>query len=104
MMIAPAAALLLAVTAYQFDPEQYLMYTAVAFAGAVITLLLWLLYKINCNELVSRATRSTPNKFQLDSAFVQNLTVFVLPLAAVVVTQLAGRMRSVIEPVLGWIR
>jgi hypothetical protein len=104
MTVVTAAALLLAVTAYQFDPEVFLMYTAVAFAAAVIVLLVWLLFTINCNELVSRATHSTPNKFQLDAAFVQNLVVFVLPLTAVVVTQLAGRMRSVIEPVLGWIR
>jgi hypothetical protein len=104
MAVTASASLLLAVTAYQFEPERFLMYTAVGFAGAVICLLVWILYSMNRNELVSRVTRTTPDKFQLDAAFVQNLAVFVLPLLAVVVTQLAGRMRSVVEPVLAWLR
>jgi hypothetical protein len=104
MAATAAASLLIAITAYQFEPERFLMFTAVGFAGGVICLLVWVLYQINRNELVSRVTRSTPDKFQLDLAFVQNLTVFVLPLLVVVVTQVAGRMRSVVEPVLGWLR
>ena len=104
MTIVPAGTLLVAITSYQFEPEQFLMYTAVGFAGAVIVLLVWLLYRINKNELVSRTTRGTPNKFQLDTAFVQNVGVFVVPLAAIIVTQLAGRLRSVTEPLLGWLR
>jgi hypothetical protein len=104
MAMTTSASLLVAVTAYQFEPEQFLMYTAVSFAGAVILLFLWILVQINRNELISRVIRSTPNKFQLDAAFVQNLSVFVLPLLVLVATQLAGRMRSVVEPILGWLR
>ena len=48
--------------------------------------------------------RTTPNRFRPDAAFFQNLAVYVVPLLAVVVTQLAGRMRSVAEPLLGWLR
>jgi hypothetical protein len=104
MATASAASLLIAITAYQFEPEQFLMYTALGFAGAVLVLVVWVLYRINRNELISRVTRTTPDRFQLDAAFVQNLTVFVLPLFLVVVTQFAGRMRSVVEPVLSWLR
>jgi hypothetical protein len=102
--VTTAMSLVLAITAYQFEPERFLMYTAAGFAVAVICLVMWVLYKINRNELVSRVTRTTPNKFQIDSSFVQNGAVFVLPLLIVVVTQLAGRMRSVVEPLLGWIK
>jgi hypothetical protein len=102
--VATSGALLLAITAYQFEPERFLMYTAVGFAGGVVALMVWVLYRVNRNELVSRVTRSTPNRFQLDTAFVRNILVFVVPLAAVVATQLAGRMRGVVEPLLGWLR
>ena len=96
--------LLTAVTAYQFQPERLMMYAGVGLAGTVAGLILWVLFRINRNELVSRVCRSTPGRFSLDSAFVQNVLWFVLPLVLVVGIQLAGRMRSVFEPVLGWLR
>lgn len=99
-----AAALLFATTVYQFQPEGVFMTGALALAGGVAVLILWVLYETNRNELFSRISRSTPNRFSFDWAFVANFAALVMPLVLVAAVQSAGRTRAVIEPVLGWFR
>jgi hypothetical protein len=99
-----AAAVLVAATDYAFQPERLIMYAAAGLAVGVVCLIGWLLYQINRNEIVSRVTHTTPDRFSLDSAFVRNFVFFVLPLFAVVLIQVFGRMRSVMEPVLQVLR
>jgi hypothetical protein len=104
MAAATAGALLTAATSYQFQPEGLIMNAGLILAAGVAGLILWVLTEINRNELVSRITRSAPNRFSLDAAFLSNVATLVLPLVLVISAQFAGRTRAVVEPVLGWFR
>lgn len=98
--VVASALLLVAVNEYPFQPEQPIMAVAVAVVLAVAAVLLWVLVGINRNEIISRVTRTSPDKFSLDGKFLVNVFQFVVPLVALVVVQLSGRMRSVFEPIL----
>lgn len=100
----PAGALLVAVTSYPFMPERLIMYSAVGLVVAVLAVILWVIYRINKNGLVSRVTRTTPDRLSLDAGLFSNLVSFVLPLLLVAIVQVGGRWRSVAEPVLDLIR
>lgn len=104
MAALPAGALLMAVTSYPFMPERLIMYSAVGVVAAVLGVLLWVLYRINKNTIVSRVTRTTPGRLSLDAGLVQNFVAFVLPLLLIAVVQVGGRWRTVVEPVLDMIR
>ena len=74
------------------------------FLGGISGVVLWVLIQTNKNEVISRITRSTPNQFQLNWAFVQALLHLLGPIAIVVAAQLSGRLRSIVAPLLDVIR
>ena len=100
-----AGAMLSAMVLYQFEPKRLLVSTAASFTVAVVLLILSVLYHIDRNEMVSRVVRSRPNEFNLNWAFVQqNWLTLIIPLLTLVGVQLAGRLRTLVEPVLGWFK
>jgi hypothetical protein len=104
MAALPAGALLMAVTVYPFMPERLILFSAVGLVATVLAVLLWVLYRINKNTIVSRVTRTTPGRLSLDAGLVQNLMAFVLPLLTLAVVQVGGRWRTLVEPLLDLIR
>jgi len=99
-----AVLLLLAATAYPFQPEQLILYLLLGLLGAVVAGVLWVMVRINKNEIVSRITQSTPNKFEFNWTFIQATVQFVGPVAIVVAAQLSGRLRTVLEPFMDLIK
>jgi hypothetical protein len=89
---------LFAVTSYPFQPARPRLD---ALAGLVITAaiaVIYVLYKINRDGLVSRITRTAPERFTPDGHFLQSLTMFALPLIGVLLAHLFGLFRFILEP------
>lgn len=96
--------LMLAATAYPFQPERLILYLLFGLLFAVSGAIVWVLIQVNKNEIVSRITRSTPNKFQLDWEFVHKILLYLGPILLVIGAQLSGRARVLVEPWLNVIR
>jgi hypothetical protein len=93
--------LLLAVAAYPFHPQQLLLMFLTVLGGAVGIAIIVFLVQINRDELVSRITRGTPNRFTPDLAFVNSLGTYVLPIVGGLMLQFpffATGVRSLLEP------
>jgi hypothetical protein len=103
-MVWVSVLLLIAATEYPFQPEQLILYLLLGLLGAVVAAILWVLIRVNKSEIVSRITRSTPNKFDFNWRFVQAVVQFVGPIAIIAVAQLSGRLRAIVEPLLEVIR
>ena len=100
-----AGCLLFALTDYHFEPESLVMLSGAGLVATVVSVVVWGLVQINKNEIVSRVTRTTPGRFSLDSGpLMMNAIRLAGPLLIIVMVQLSGRMRSVVEPVFGLFR
>ncbi|OWK40480.1 hypothetical protein FRUB_05399 [Fimbriiglobus ruber] len=100
MAAAAVGALLVAATEYPFQPEKLIMYATVGLVAAVLAVIVWVLYRINKSEIVSRVTRTTPGQFSLTSGFVVNFVQLALPLVFVAAAQMSGWLRTIVEPFL----
>lgn len=96
--------LLMAAASYPFQPERPLIYALIGLLLAVVAGILYVLYDINRNELVSRITKTTPNKFTPDRNFLSSVGMYVLPILGVVAAHLLGVFRIIFEPILGSLR
>jgi hypothetical protein len=96
--------LLLAATAYVFQPEQFILYVLLGVLGAVVGVILWVLIRVNKNEMVSRITQSTPNRFEFNWSFGLAIIQLVGPIAIILAAHLSGRLRTIVEPLLGVLR
>ena len=97
--------LLFALTEYHFEPERLVMLSGAGLVAAIVAVVAWGLVQINKNELVSRITRTTPGRFSLNSApLVMNAVQLAGPLVLLLLLQLSGRMRSVVEPAMALFR
>jgi hypothetical protein len=103
-MVWVAVLLLMAATTYPFQPERLILYLLLGILGGITSAVLWVLIQINKNEIVSRITQSTPNRFELNWAFAQAALHFVGPIVIIVAAQLSGRLRSIVDPLLDVIR
>ena len=70
----------------------------------MLAVLFWVLYRINKNGIVSRVLKMTPDKFTPDASFLYNFVLYIVPLVLLVIVQVGGRWRTVVEPVLDLIR
>jgi len=104
MLAILAGSLVLAATGYSFQPEKLIVYIATGLTILVAAFLVWVLYRINRNELVSRISRTKFNSFTPDGAFLSSLMTVVVPLLILTGTQLSGRFRVIAEPVLDILR
>jgi hypothetical protein len=97
------ASLLLLVTAagYTFQPETPRIHALLGLFATVAGGIVFVLYKINRNGLLSRILRTTPNRFTPDAGFLSSVAQFVLPVVTVVLLQLFGLFRFIMEPILG---
>ena len=81
------------------------MLSGAGLVAAIVAVVAWGLVQINKNELVSRITRTTPGRFSLNSApLVMNAVQLAGPLVLLLLLQLSGRMRSVVEPAMALFR
>jgi hypothetical protein len=92
--------LLLAATSYPFHPEKLLLMGLIALSGGGVAGVVYVLFEMNRDELVSRATRSTPGKFSLDSGFIGSFFTYIVPTVGVLAAQLSGSFRWILEPLL----
>ncbi|HMF17062.1 MAG TPA: hypothetical protein VKE98_07640 [Gemmataceae bacterium] len=99
-MVWVAVMLLLAATAYVFQPERLILYLLLGLLSAVVGVILWVLIRVNKNEIISRITQSTPNRFELNWSFVLATVQFIGPIAIIAIAHFSGRLRTVIDPFL----
>jgi hypothetical protein len=99
-LVAVPPLLVVAVASYAFQPDRpqltSLMVLLVIVAGGIV----YVLYRINRDGLVSRISRTTPNRFTPDLGFFSSLTTFVLPIVTVVLLQVLGVFRFIMDPIL----
>src|SRR5262249_17066311 len=93
--------LLFAAASYPFQPDRPRLTLLVALLGAVAAGIVYVLYRINRDALVSRVTRTTPGRFTPDIGFLSSLSSYVLPVLAVLALQVLGLFRFVLDPILG---
>jgi len=103
-MLWGALLLLMAATMYPFQPEPLILYLVLALLGVAAGSVLWVLVQVNKNEVISRITRSTPNKFDLNWTFIGAALQIVLPIAIIVAAQVSGRLRTILDPLLDMFR
>jgi len=103
-MIVCGSLLLLGVTSYPFQPERLILLLWLALVGAVIAAILYVLVRINQDELVSRISRTTPNRFTFDWGFASSLLTYVVPMAGIVLIQMSGAFRFMLEPLVRVLR
>jgi len=103
-MLWGALLLFMAATMYPFQPEALILYLVLALLGAAAGAVLWVLVQVNKNEVISRITRSTPNKFEMNWAFIGAALQIVLPIAIIVAAQVSGRLRTILDPLLNLFR
>jgi hypothetical protein len=98
-----AVLLLLAAASYPFHPQQLLLVFLTGLGSAVTIAMVVFLVQMNRDELVSRITRSAPNRFTPDLAFLNSIGTYVLPIVAGLMLQfpfVASGLRSWLEPML----
>ena len=99
-MVVCSCLLLFAVTSYPFQPERLFLYTFLGLFGAVLAGILYVLFSVNYNNLISRIAGTTPNRFTPDGGFLMSLVTYIIPALGLVVLQLTGSFRFLLEPVL----
>lgn len=72
-------ALTLALTSYPFQPQGFLLTTTVLLA-TVAAVVVVIAVQANCEEVLSRINKTTPNHFTLDRQFLLTLVTYVVPL------------------------
>jgi hypothetical protein len=93
--------LVLAATVYPFSPQYQLLLFLTVVASGIALFILTFLIQLNRDELVSRITRSTPNRFTLDWTFLQSAATYVLPILVGLMVQfplVTSTLRSLLDP------
>jgi hypothetical protein len=93
--------LLFGAASYSFQPDRPGLKLLLVVAGVVTAGIVYVLYRVNCDGLVSRIKQTTPHAFTPDAGFLSSIATYVLPILAVVLLQVLGLFRVVIEPILG---
>jgi len=96
--------LLFAVASFPLQPERPRLNAVSILLAAVAAGIFYVLYDINRNGLISRITRTTPDRFTPNLGFFQSTATYVLPVVAVLAAQVFGLFRTFLEPLLGLVR
>jgi hypothetical protein len=96
--------LLLGVTSYPFQPERLILLLWLVLVGAVIGSVIYVLVRMNQDELLSRISRTTPNRFTFDWGFASSLLTYVVPMVGIVLIQMSGAFRFMLEPLVRVLR
>ncbi len=92
--------LLLSATSYPFHPERLLLVCLLGLSALGLVAVIWVLFDMNRDEVVSRMLKTTPGKLSLDSGFVGSFLTYILPVLGVLTAQLSGSFRWLLEPIL----
>jgi hypothetical protein len=92
--------LLISATSYPFQPERLMLWMVMGTVAAVLGSIIYVLVRANYDDLLSRITRTTPNRFTFDSGFLSSFFLYVVPTLSILVIQLSGAFRFVLEPIL----
>jgi hypothetical protein len=92
--------LLLSATSYPFHPERLLLVCLLGLSGVGLAAVVWVLFEMNRDEVVSRILKTTPGKLSLDSGFVGSFLTYVVPTVGILAAQLSGSFRWLLEPIL----
>ncbi len=98
---------MLAATVYPFFPQHELLLVLTLLGGLVAAGIGVFLVQLNRDELISRVTRTAPNRFTPDLAFFQGAVTYVLPILAAVTFQfpfVTSSFRSLFDPLFHIIR
>ena len=79
--------LLLAVSSYPFQPQRFLVITAWALLIAVSAGLLWTYIQMEHNEVLSRVSKTPPDKVTWSWSFVTQIMTVIVPLLGAILTQ-----------------
>jgi hypothetical protein len=93
--------LVLAATVYPFYPQHQLLVFLTVLAAVASGAIGVFLVQLNRDELISRITRSAPNRFTPDLAFFQGAITYILPIVAALSVQfpfVTSSLRSLIDP------
>lgn len=96
-----APLLLFAAASYPFQPDRVRLDALVGLVLVAAIGTMYVLYRINRDGLVSRITRTTPDRFTPDAGFFASMMTYVVPLLAIVLAQVFGLFRFLLEPILG---
>jgi hypothetical protein len=99
-MVVCGLLLLLAATSYPFQPGRLILLSVLTLLGAVSGGILYVLYQINCDAIVSYTSGTTPNRFTPNLGFFSSVATYIGPVVGVVALQLTGAFRFVMEPIL----
>jgi hypothetical protein len=92
--------LLLGVTSYPFHPERLMLLFSLGVIAVVVAAVLYVLIQLNYDDLTSRISGTSPNRFTLDSGFASSFLQYVVPVIGIVAIQLSGTFRFLLEPIL----
>ncbi len=84
--------------------EALILYLVLGLLIVVCGAVFWVFIQVNRNEIISRVTNSTPNKFDLNWPFVLAFLQFLGPIVIIVGAHLSGRLRTIVEPLLDNLR
>jgi hypothetical protein len=102
-----ALLLLIAAATYPFRPQYLLVLLLTSLAAAVAVFIVAFLVQVNRDELVSRITRTTPNRFTPDLGFLQATGHYVLPIVGGLLLQFSfftSGLRAMLTPLFHIIR
>ena len=95
---------LLAVTSYPFQPQRLWMILGVILIGLVTGSVLWIIFQIERNEMISRIVKTTPNQLNFHWGFLSHVLVYAVPLLGIVVamsSDVSDLVHSWFDPLLG---
>jgi hypothetical protein len=95
--------LLLAATSYPFQPQRFLVVTICSLLVASSVGLLWTYIQMERNEVLSRVSKTPPNKVTWSWTFFGQLMTVIVPLLGAALTQfpsLSDTINGWIEPIL----
>jgi hypothetical protein len=98
---------LLAVTSYPFQPQRLWMLLGVILIGVVTSSVLWIIFQIEHNEMVSRIIKTTPNELNFHWTFLSHILLSAVPLLGVLVamsSDVSDLVHSWIDPLLQWMK
>ena len=92
--------LLLAATSYPFHPERLLLVALMGLSAAGIGSVVYVLFDMNRDEIVSRIFKTAPGKFSFDSGVIGSFFTYVVPAVGILAAQLSGSFRWLLEPIM----
>ncbi|MBI3408303.1 MAG: hypothetical protein HY040_08100 [Planctomycetes bacterium] len=93
--------LVFAAASYPFRPQALLLFFLTGMVAMVTVFVIVFLFQMNGDELVSRITRTTPNRITWDPGFFKAIMVYVLPIVGALLVQiplLSSVVRQLLEP------